>query len=212
MAHGTCKVPGCGRAGPLSHGWCGRCYQRWRRTGDPERVERIWGDLSARFESKVDRSGGPDACHPWRGPLDKKGYGNIRVNGKRRRVHQVAWELANGEPVPDGHDIDHSCRNEAVRAGTCRPGACAHRRCCNPHHLRALTRREHADVTEFCWERPRGSALPWAKLTEDQVREIKRQLTDDKTEESDAEIARRCGVSAMTIWRIRRGASWAWLE
>ncbi|MGC0205248.1 HNH endonuclease signature motif containing protein [Streptomyces levis] len=64
-------------------------------------------------------------CHIWTGSTDPDGYARFWLNGRNRRAYHFAFEQAHG-PVPDGHDVDHHCRN---------------RRCVNPAHLRALTHR-----------------------------------------------------------------------
>ena len=57
--------------------------------------------LPERFESGVDRSGGPDACHPWTGKLDTSGYGVLDVEKKMQRAHRVSFFLAHGRwPKP----------------------------------------------------------------------------------------------------------------
>lgn len=91
-------------------------------------ANRIRRPLAERFEERVDRSGGPDACHPWTGTLSG-GYGRIGEGGRGCRIlytHRVAWELANG-PIPDGLDVLHACDNPP---------------CCNVRHLSLGT---HAD-------------------------------------------------------------------
>lgn len=79
--------------------------------------------LEKRFSSKVDRSGGPAACWPWKGAWrTEKGYGRIlkdRRKGRALRAHRVAWELAHG-PIPLGLCVCHACDNPP---------------CCNPAHL-----------------------------------------------------------------------------
>lgn len=45
----------------------------------------------------------------WTGSGYGNGYGKIKVNGRTRPVHIVAWEDAVG-PVPDGRELDHLCR------------------------------------------------------------------------------------------------------
>lgn len=65
--------------------------------------------LATRFASNVipePMSG----CHLWIGPVHGQGYGLIRVNGKTRRAHRVAWALANG-PVPSDAMVLHGCDN-----------------------------------------------------------------------------------------------------
>jgi hypothetical protein len=50
-----------------------------------------------RFWSKVDTSAGRDGCWPWLAAR-ARGYGRFLWNGKVRQAHQVAYELATGEP------------------------------------------------------------------------------------------------------------------
>jgi hypothetical protein len=95
-----------------------------------------------RFERYVDRSGGPDACHPWTRGRQGQGYGVFYVTkGQPVLAHRYAWELENG-PIPDGAVVDHECHN-----GTDCPGgrACPHRRCCNPAHLEPTTNADNVD-------------------------------------------------------------------
>lgn len=89
--------------------------------------------LAERFWEKVDRSGGPDACWPWTGGLNKlSGYGQFRINPKETPgrtthayVHRIAFVLCGGV-LPDGYVVDHwKCQQPEPR-------------CCNPDHLRAV--------------------------------------------------------------------------
>jgi hypothetical protein len=73
-----------------------------------------------RFMEKVDRSGD---CWLWTAGLNAKGYGAFYQQGTMRRAHRVAFEHFVG-PVPEGLELDHSCRNRA---------------CVNPAHLRVVT-------------------------------------------------------------------------
>ena len=158
------------------------------------------------FEARVDTSGGPDACHQWQGCIDSQGYGVVQFGGRLQRAHQVAWQIANNRPVPPGMELDHVCHNEAVAAGACQPGVCAHRACANGRHVVPKTPQQHIRDTK--WTRPRGERHGNSKLTEPQVREIKRMLA---AEVSAPEIAKAVGVSAPAIYSIKGGYSWAWL-
>lgn len=82
-------------------------------------------NLPARFWSKVDRTGGPDACWPWRAATTAQGY-PIYVNPIDRLVRRYLWFLLHGER-PKGALV--SCRLENVA-------------CVNPSHL---IRRTHAE-------------------------------------------------------------------
>ena len=72
--------------------------------------------MAERIESKTDRSGGRDACHPWIGGFGQWGTPSLYVtrNGKKggASARKVAWELANG-PVPDEHVVMVNCGNKA---------------------------------------------------------------------------------------------------
>ena len=73
-----------------------------------------------RFWVKVDKT---DGCWLWTAGKIWGGYGRIKVDGRTRRAHRVAYEWANG-PIPAGLDLDHTCHVPA---------------CVNPAHLRLAT-------------------------------------------------------------------------
>ena len=88
------------------------------RDGKPSLEEKFWRN--------VDQSGGPNAHWPWRGrTTDPAGYGMYNT----RRAHRMAWELTNGQPIPEGRTIDHKCREKL---------------CCNPDHLEPTSAEENS--------------------------------------------------------------------
>lgn len=67
--------------------------------------------LADRFWPKVDKSGGPEACWPWTGCVNRVDQCGWMWGGPGRpmqRAHRVAWELAHG-PIPAGHVIARTC-------------------------------------------------------------------------------------------------------
>lgn len=70
-------------------------------------------------------------CLRWTGAHTPTGYGQLAVDGRRRSVHRLAYELAHG-PIPDGCEIDH------VTARGCR-----FRDCIEPTHLEAVSHAEN---------------------------------------------------------------------
>jgi len=94
--------------------------------------------LPDRIKSKVVES--DDGCLIWTGCVTTNGYGQVWFDGKPRRPHRVAYELARGT-IPDGLTIDHLCRNKL---------------CVNVAHLEAVTNavnsRRWADTFTHCPE------------------------------------------------------------
>lgn len=86
--------------------------------------------LRDRFWQHVHRAD-PDACWPWLGQRNNRGYGRTTVGHDRRLAHRVAYELVHGA-IPAGKVIDHLCHDPAECAGG---STCPHRACCNPAHL-----------------------------------------------------------------------------
>lgn len=86
-------------------------------------------------------------------------YGQIGVGGRKIDVtHRVAYKLAKGE-IPDGLVVRHSCDNPP---------------CVNPDHLLVGT---FADNSGDMVDRGRSTKGRGIKLTDDDVREIRRRFT-----------------------------------
>lgn len=66
-------------------------------------------------------------CWIWQGETIERGYGRVRVAGKKELVHRVVFEYFNGT-IPDGLVIDHICRTQL---------------CVNPAHLEPVTQSEN---------------------------------------------------------------------
>lgn len=69
------------------------------------RVKSITPPLLARFWSYVYTA---NDCWPWLGPL-AGGYGLLIAGQDSMLAHRAAWEIADGEPIPDGLIILHTC-------------------------------------------------------------------------------------------------------
>lgn len=141
-----CTIDNC-TAKVIARGWCSKHYTRWQRNGDPLNPGTYQKFTGVEFDDLVDRTQGPESCWPWIGPLDDQGYGRWRPNGKSDYAHRQAWRQAVGEPPArgSGYVLDHTCH---IPDDCAKGNDCAHRRCCNPAHLRLTTQKENAS-----WER-----------------------------------------------------------
>lgn len=103
--------------------YCKNCSRRAARERR-DAYKRPVVSVAERFWPKVEKT---DSCWPWRGSVDRKGYGRLRVDGRTALAHRIGYELCVG-PIPEGLTLDHLCRN---------------RGCVNPAHLEPVTHREN---------------------------------------------------------------------
>lgn len=124
------------------------------------------------------------------------GYGQLtyRKDNKSHttRAHIVSYRIHHG-PIPTGKCVLHSCDNPS---------------CTNPKHLWAGTKKQNTKdmVKKGRWKGPKGSAHPFAKLTEAKVMEIKRRISTNN--ETNQALAMEFGVSDSMISAIRLGIYW----
>jgi hypothetical protein len=143
-----------------------------------------------RFWDKVHKLPGARACWEWRATRTVWGYGQFWLNGRHQQAHRVAYELQVG-PVPDGLLVLHRCDN---------------RRCVRRSHLRLGTHEANmADMVKK--ERQvRGERNNTAKLTEEQVLEIRTIYAAKQA--TQTELGLRYGVTQAMISEVVRGKSW----
>jgi hypothetical protein len=156
------------------------------------------GGVDERFWSKVDRSGGENACWPWRAALLKTGYGAFNLRGKISRAHRVAWELTRNASPGELH-VCHTCDN---------------RPCCNPNHLFLGTRADNmADMARKGRNRKphgmHGENNPAAVLSEQDVVDILRALSAGVRGNFLAAVY---GVSDSRVASIKHRRSWRHIQ
>ena len=141
------------------------------------------------FWAKV-RDGGNDECWEWSAGKCS-GYGSVRSKGKHEYAHRIAWALTFGQ-VPDGLHVLHRCDNPP---------------CCNPAHLFLGTNLDNIKdkVSKRRATAPAGSQSPNAKLTEDDVIDIR---TVRAFGASYGALAKAYGVARCTIINIVLRRAW----
>jgi hypothetical protein len=127
------------------------------------------------------------SCIKWEGHKQANGYGKA-YNPRTQKIdmaHRVAWEKVNGQAVPEGMVVMHTCAN---------------RLCVNPEHLEVGT--QHENRVEMV---QRG-VNPKQKLTWEEAELIRWcGLQGPKKYGWGVAVAREFGVSKNAISRILRG-------
>ncbi len=149
------------------------------------------GDTRQRFMARVSAEPTDRGCLLWAGVIERKdGYGVLRVDHKNMRAHRVSWMLSNG-PIPPGAQIRHRCDNPP---------------CVNPDHLLMGSPKDNTRDAMRRGRLARGEQSGNAKLTDDEVREIRRlHATTAHTHRS---LAVAYGVSRGLIGHITRRRLW----
>lgn len=135
-----------------------------------------------------------NGCLEWTGLRPEGRYGTISSGPpehKMLRTHRVAYEIAYG-PIPDGLHVLHKCDNPP---------------CCNPEHLFLGSHDDNMKDMAAKKRSPHGEAHPHAKLTAEQVEEIKNRVNAG---ELHREVAADLGVDKTTVTRIVNGQSRSW--
>ena len=147
--------------------------------------------LAEKLNQKTVRQG---ECLVWTGQKDRRGYGFLRLDGRLKRAHRLAYELHIG-PIPKGAVLRHSCDNPA---------------CIEVAHLQPGTQLQNvADMfSRGRANKATGAKHPKAKLTEEQVAEIRRRYVPRSYGRGPASLAKEFGVSKQAIQAILKGKTW----
>lgn len=123
-----------------------------------------------------------EACVDWPFGMGDVGYGRVTWGGRQQSASTVVCEMRRGPRPSRLHVAAHSCGNHL---------------CVNGGHLSWKTYAENSlDMVRHGRSR-RGQPQPPNRLTEEQVRIVRR------SEEAARDLAARFGVPRHTIWNVR---------
>jgi len=155
--------------------------------------------LSDRFWSKVKvgkvKVGDVNECWEWMASKDRKGYGELNVEGKTTKAHRISFSLILEDPKDK--QVCHTCDNPS---------------CVNPNHLFLGTNEDnHKDkVAKGRQARGPGHGLsaekhPNSKLSNQQVKEIRQKLLNGI---SGVSLAKEYSVTKTTITYIKKNKTY----
>ena len=135
-----------------------------------------------------------NGCWEWQAAKDESGYARMGIAGKTWRVHRLMWTIFYGS-IPRGGQrfICHTCDNP---------------KCVNPDHLRLGNNKDNVTDCFLKGRGARGEKFPQAKLTENNVMEIRRRSANGETLDA---LAAAFGVSQTTISYVKNGIKWKYL-
>lgn len=119
------------------------------------------------------------------------GYVRFTFNSSQHYLHRAVLERELGRPLLPGMDASHTCHNRA---------------CANAGHLVEETRSENVARAGALGRMGNvGENHNMAKLTEDDVREIREMLADGHYQR---EVAEAFGVGDVAVSSIKTGKTW----
>lgn len=145
--------------------------------------------IEARLGRWVDRRA-PNECWPWKGGTVPGGYGLMKVCGRQRVAHCVAYETWVG-PIPEGKILLHSCDNPP---------------CCNPSHLSPGTTKSNSDDAYAKGRLMHGDGSYQAKLTDAAVAKIRADYAAGKA--TLKAFAALHGTSQRAVWNAVHRVTW----
>lgn len=188
-----CKAESCDKPA-VCKGVCQAHYVRLRKYGTTDesamhpRHRRIqkWVEINASYAE--------DDCLIWPFFRGKNGRGVATLDGRHSSAPNIMCTVAHGERPTKRHEAAHSCGNG--KGG-----------CVNQKHLRWATKSENEADKLIHGTMTKGEAINTSKLTEGDVREIRRI----GTAETRKAIGKMFGITADHVGDILKRNSWAWL-
>ncbi len=143
---------------------------------------------------KNDESG----CWTWNGTSNNAGYPLFSYKGRMVSASKTAYRLFHKKDIPNGFVVSHSCENV---------------QCVNPEHIFVTSRSKLVKnlyaTGKMKAPQQKGADNPNAKLSEADVREIRRKKKEGSTHD---ELAAQFGVTKTTISQIYNRKLWSHID
>jgi len=167
------------------HTWCTKNRIIIKKLDSKQKLE----ELKKSFEKNVIKN---DGCWDWKGAKDKDGYARMSCSPLlgAERAHMASYLIHIGK-IPKGKLICHHCDVKV---------------CTNPKCLFVAYPRYNSADMVIKNRQAKGSKNGTSKLSENQVKEIKKMLHLGNT---GPEIAKKYSVHYTTIYRIRDEKNWS---
>lgn len=172
---------------------CNLHYLRKRRHGSPSVRKRVANGGVLAWINDVALKHEVHGCLDW--PFYRSartGYAYMNFRGRPHHAARVICILAHGEPPFAGAEAAHSCGR-------------GHEGCVSKGCLSWKTAKENSGDKFRHGTVKRGEQMPLARLTEDQVLSIFRDVRPQ------TEIASEYKCAQQTVGKIKTGHAWAWL-
>lgn len=188
-----CLVSGCKNA-HAAKGYCQTHYLRLKKNGSPYAFSPKFRNRAKWIEEHASYDG--EDCLKWPFSVSHHGRGAVRFNNRSMSAPRAMCILAHGEPPTEKHQAAHSCGN-------------GHLGCMNPRHISWKTPKENESDKVRHGTLRRGSDINTSKLSQDQVRSIRADLSQGCR---GADLAKKYGVTPAMISNIKTKKAWAWLS
>jgi hypothetical protein len=171
---------------------CKECGQEFVGRG----LKRQFCSTKCKLFGEIEKKNG---CWEWQGLLHPNGYAYTtnHETEKKEHAHRVSYRIFKGD-IPDKLYVCHSCDN---------------RKCINPDHLflgtaqeNMLDAKEKGRLEHIKLLACKGEASPNAKLNDEKVREIRKEI---EAGIRCTVIARKYCMSSSVIYLIRDGKAWS---
>jgi hypothetical protein len=131
-------------------------------------------------------------CWGWKASTIRHGYPQLTCKYslfKHKNAAIGSYVIHKG-PIPEGMVVMHTCNNPI---------------CTNPDHLEIGTQQQNIDYKVSLNRQNRGEKVNTAKLTEEQVREIRKLMEDGVSVQT---VAVMYGMSNTTVYDIKKRKIW----